>query len=87
MLAIGRLEGPVQSEEHRLLSKTTVGTEATLKQAELDIAALKERYQRVGVSDRKIKILHRGGYEHFERDVVDTTPVVFRWTARTAIAE
>ena len=27
-------------------------TEATLKQAELDIAALKERYQRVGVSDR-----------------------------------
>jgi succinate dehydrogenase / fumarate reductase flavoprotein subunit len=27
-------------------------TEATLKQAELDIASLKERYQRVGVSDR-----------------------------------
>ncbi|MCA1712380.1 MAG: hypothetical protein LC789_12370 [Actinobacteria bacterium] len=27
-------------------------TEATLKQAEIDIAALKERYQRVGVSDR-----------------------------------
>ena len=27
-------------------------TEATLKQAELDIAALKERYQHVGVSDR-----------------------------------
>jgi succinate dehydrogenase / fumarate reductase flavoprotein subunit len=27
-------------------------TEATLKQAELDVAALKERYQRVGVTDR-----------------------------------
>ena len=27
-------------------------TEATLKQAELDIAALKDRYQHVGVSDR-----------------------------------
>lgn len=42
-------------------------------------------------SERKIKIPHRGGYEHFE--LVDApsgpsgAPAVFRWTMRTKIAE
>jgi hypothetical protein len=39
--------------------------------------------------DGKLKIIHRGGYEHFERD--PSTPaaeaVVYRWTGRTEIAE
>ncbi|SCL14029.1 hypothetical protein GA0070616_0309 [Micromonospora nigra] len=37
----------------------------------------------------KIKVHHYGGYEHFERDATtgDVTPVVFRWTGRTRIAE
>lgn len=39
-----------------------------------------------------IKVLHMGGYEHFERTVAGTgaghpEPVVYRWTARTRIAE
>jgi hypothetical protein len=39
-----------------------------------------------------IKILHRGGYEHFKR-VADRTatshtePVIYQWIARTRIAE
>jgi len=37
----------------------------------------------------KVKVPHCGGYEHFERSSTDagTTPVVFRWTGRTKIAE
>ncbi|MFD0689612.1 DUF5988 family protein [Actinomadura fibrosa] len=39
-----------------------------------------------------VKILHRGGYEHFERDEQSggpdpDAPRVFRWTMRTRIAE
>jgi hypothetical protein len=38
-----------------------------------------------------IKIMHRGGYEHFERvsdtpPPGDSDPVVYRWTTRTRIA-
>lgn len=40
----------------------------------------------------KIKIPHRGGYEHFEREMngqVSARPMVlvYRWTQRTKIAE
>ncbi|MEH1125577.1 DUF5988 family protein [Micromonospora sp. CPCC 206061] len=36
----------------------------------------------------KIKVEHRGGYEHFERtDERDAEAVVYRWTTRTRIAE
>jgi hypothetical protein len=40
-------------------------------------------------ADGKIKILHYGGYEHFELtdEPVGSSPAVFRWTARTKIAE
>ena len=44
----------------------------------------------VASTDHKIKILHYGGYEHFERDdsyAADGIPAVFRWTGRTEIAE
>jgi hypothetical protein len=39
-----------------------------------------------------IKVMHRGGYEHFERVSEpsprgDSAPVVYCWTARTRIAE
>ncbi|MEV0387443.1 DUF5988 family protein [Nonomuraea sp. NPDC050643] len=44
------------------------------------------------VGDTKIKIPHRGGYEHFElveavHDGGRTAPLVFQWTMRTKIAE
>jgi hypothetical protein len=48
---------------------------------------------RRGPSDQgKIKIEHRGGYEHFERtdervELDDGPGIVFRWTKRTWIAE
>ncbi|BCB74371.1 hypothetical protein GCM10022251_60190 [Phytohabitans flavus] len=40
----------------------------------------------------KIKVEHRGGYEHFERTdelsgLPDSGAVVYRWTSRTRIAE
>ncbi|MES9543927.1 DUF5988 family protein [Actinomadura sp. NPDC000600] len=43
-------------------------------------------------TDRIIKIMHRGGYEHFELDDGSPTPAtrpqrIFRWTMRTRIAE
>ncbi|MCX4390269.1 DUF5988 family protein [Micromonospora peucetia] len=48
------------------------------------------RSHRVARAEEKIKILHYGGYEHFERgsspEPIDL-PVVFRWTGRTRIAE
>ncbi|MBQ1073114.1 hypothetical protein KBX06_08050 [Micromonospora sp. C31] len=48
------------------------------------------RSRRVATAEEKIKVLHYGGYEHFERGSVPGTldlPVVFRWTGRTRIAE
>ncbi|WP_099855255.1 DUF5988 family protein [Micromonospora zamorensis] len=42
------------------------------------------------IEGTKIKILHLGGYEHFERiseEADGSRPVVFRWTMRTRIAE
>ncbi|WP_018216006.1 DUF5988 family protein [Salinispora vitiensis] len=46
------------------------------------------REQRVAPGDYKVKIAHNGGYEHFERtEAYGRTPVVFRWTQRTRIAE
>lgn len=52
------------------------------------------RTRRVVRTDRKVKIPHRGGYEHFElvprhdgEDADDHAPAVFRWTMRTKIAE
>ena len=48
------------------------------------------RETRIPTDREKIKIPHRGGYEHFERDAgvpADPTRLVFRWTGRTAIAE
>jgi hypothetical protein len=50
------------------------------------------RLQAVNSVDDKIKIMHRGGYEHFERtDLLDESgpfpQIVFRWTTRTEIAE
>lgn len=49
------------------------------------------RTHRAPAEDLKIKVLHRGGYEHFER-VDGTVPdgpaqVVFEWTMRTKVAE
>jgi hypothetical protein len=47
------------------------------------------RAGRAPAGEHKVKIEHCGGYEHFERAgrVAPGEPVVFRWTARTRIAE
>jgi Family of unknown function (DUF5988) len=47
------------------------------------------RKRRATTDESTIKIMHRGGYEHFERasQSGDATPVVYRWTLRTRIAE
>lgn len=49
------------------------------------------RRQRSLLTDHKIKIPHRDGYEHFELDhtasTEDSALLVFRWTMRTKIAE
>jgi hypothetical protein len=50
------------------------------------------RLQLVSPIDNKIKIIHYGGYEHFERTdlLAESGPspqIVFRWTTRTEIAE
>lgn len=49
------------------------------------------RTLRVRPTENKVKIAHRGGYEHFERDPTPqptcTAPIVYRWTARTRVAE
>jgi hypothetical protein len=47
------------------------------------------RAQRVEVGQRTVKVIHANGYEHFERvdDEAPESPVSFRWTMRTRIAE
>jgi uncharacterized protein DUF5988 len=41
----------------------------------------------LGDNDR-LKIPHQGGYEHFERtDGEGADPAVYRWVARTKVAE
>jgi hypothetical protein len=65
--------------------------DAILLGGPVDIAEAVRR-RRVAVTDERIKICHRGGYEHFERDNADGAPggqrpVVYHWTMHTRIAE
>jgi hypothetical protein len=51
-----------------------------------------ERRRRSTPGEFTIKIMHRGGYEHFTRDADalpagPSAPAVYRWTTRTRIAE
>ncbi len=43
----------------------------------------------ISAAEEKIKIPHYGGYEHFERSTEsdEGESLVFRWSARTKIAE
>ena len=50
------------------------------------------RMGRTSAGEMKVKIEHRGGYEHFERTdannlPAEDEPIVFRWIGRTRIAE
>jgi Family of unknown function (DUF5988) len=48
------------------------------------------RVQLVSRHEEKIKLPHYGGYEHFERAGLfggDAMEIIFRWTARTELAE
>ncbi|WP_341720704.1 DUF5988 family protein [Micromonospora sp. FIMYZ51] len=53
-----------------------------------DLPDALRRRRVTGTTDR-IKVMFRGGYEHFHRDisVPATVPVVYRWAGRTRIAE
>lgn len=50
-------------------------------------ATLRDRLARR--DQQTIKVVHRGGYEHFERveGAEAVTPLVFNWVTRTAMAE
>jgi hypothetical protein len=50
------------------------------------------RVQEVSPLDEKIKLPHRGGYEHFERvgwleEHATAQRLIYRWTMRTEVAE
>jgi hypothetical protein len=51
------------------------------------------RFRRAGQADEKVKVLHKSGYEHFERTMEHyrleggCQGLIFRWTTRTMIAE
>jgi hypothetical protein len=65
--------------------------EAVLEGGPVDLpVALRRR--RAKPADRKIKVVHRGGYEHFERvegtgGGAEPRQVVYSWTGRTKMAE
>jgi len=63
--------------------------DAILEGGPVDLPAKLRKLRAVSAGE-KIKVEHHGGYEHFERDEEpdgDAGPVVFRWIARTRIAE
>ena len=50
------------------------------------------RHRRAAPEQYTIKVMHRGGYEHFEwvsdpASRIEAAPRVYRWTSRTRIAE
>ncbi|GGL11959.1 hypothetical protein Sme01_68410 [Sphaerisporangium melleum] len=51
------------------------------------------RFRLAGTEDQKVKILHKSGYEHFERTAEhyhmdgDCQGLIYRWTTSTRIAE
>ena len=63
-----------------------VSIHAVLEGGPSDLPA-EARHCRLPVPDTKIKVPHNGGYEHFEREIDDSTPAVYRWTTRTRVAE
>jgi hypothetical protein len=72
---------PIQRNDTDMIDALLVGGPASL--------GTQLRRLQVPALDDKVKVPYCGGYEHFERSSTDTeaTPVVFRWTGRTKIAE
>ena len=65
--------------------------DAVLEGGPLDFPADTRRC-RAARDERTVKVLHRGGYEHFERAAERSpqdggAPAVYQWTSRTRIAE
>jgi hypothetical protein len=63
--------------------------EAILEGGPVDLPVEQRRRRTDGGTD-KIKVLYCGGYEHYERvgpSETDPAAVVYRWTARTRVAE
>ncbi|MEV6694611.1 DUF5988 family protein [Micromonospora sp. NPDC051196] len=71
------------------ISSATHLIDAVLEGGPADFPA-ELRAHRVAPTEEKIKVCSYRGYEHFERVGAagdDTSPVVFRWTGRTRVAE
>jgi Family of unknown function (DUF5988) len=61
--------------------------EVVLEGGPADLAPMR-RIEAANIADGKLKIERLGGYEHFEQiDSGRPDRVVFRWSARTRIAE
>jgi hypothetical protein len=65
--------------------------EVVLEGGPADLSAAARR-RRVAADEAKVKVPHHGGYEHFERTdeqryTDGVRAVLFRWTARTRVAE
>ncbi|MFD4636368.1 DUF5988 family protein [Lentzea sp. NPDC058436] len=72
-------------------AETNLGllVDAVLQGGPADLPA-EIRARRVHREERKVKIPHYGGHEHFERDgtpLDERAELVFRWTGRTRVAE
>ena len=71
-------------------SSTAAGVVEAVLVGGPDSLSVELRRQRVAADEATIKIMHLGGYEHFERDP-DGDPrqpeVAFHWCQRTRIAE
>jgi hypothetical protein len=78
------------SRMHEIETTTNLHLEAVLEGGPLDIPPGARRC-RAPFDSERIKLQHQGGYEHFERSeaapVTGGEPTVYRWVARTRIAE
>jgi hypothetical protein len=74
--------------------ESVISTDSVLAMLEGGPASIPNasRIQSVSPLDKKVKLPHYGGYEHFERTGESnehTSPqqIIFRWAMRTEIAE
>jgi hypothetical protein len=70
------------------LTATDYSVEIALNGGPVEIAR-RMRASVTEILERKVKVPHRGGYEHFEfaTDSAGSVPVTFSWTMRTKVAE
>lgn len=70
---------PLQTESADVVEATLEGGPASLPPS--------QRRLRIAPSTEVVKVPHLGGYEHFARAECAGQTLVFRWSARTRVAE